>query len=155
MCCGTQVHFCPILLGLSYNVCFVCRCCSHAGRAAGASDREAAVGVGQQLRRAVLRVPGLGPTPRHHALRPHLLPPLHHPGYRHRAGTSAALPRQRVFFNFAAMLYEQNRAANISLFLVLLMRVDRNRHVVLSVGMRSRPLSWWSFHLRIRRKRAV
>lgn len=65
------------------------RCRSHTWGAAGASDREAAAGAGQRLRRGVLRVPGLGPTPRHHALRARLLPPLHHAGHRHGAGTGA------------------------------------------------------------------
>lgn len=59
-------------------------------------------------------MPGLSPTPRHHALRPRLLPPLHHPGYRHRAGACAALRRQQVLFNFMAMLHKPNGAADQS-----------------------------------------
>lgn len=65
------------------------RCRSHCDGATGATDREAAAGAGQRLRRGVLRVPGLCPTPRHHALRARLLPPLHHAGHQHGAGTAA------------------------------------------------------------------
>lgn len=67
------------------------RRCSHSGGAPGATDREAAAGAGQRLRRGVLGVPGLRPAPRHHALRAHLLPALHRPGHQHAAGTGAAL----------------------------------------------------------------
>lgn len=67
--------------------CPSCRRSCNSSRAAGASDRKAAAGVGQRLRRRVLRVPGLGPSARHYTLRSCLLPALHRPGHQHWAGS--------------------------------------------------------------------
>lgn len=113
------------------------RCFSNTRRDAGAFDRKAAGGVGQRLWRGVLGVPGVNQAASHHALRPRLLPTVHHSGHQHWAGTAHAAPRQ--------MLYKEN-------CFPYCVSVFRKEHVVLSAGVRSRPMNWWSFHLRKWRK---
>lgn len=144
---------------------FVCRCYSDACRAAGASDREAAVGVGQRLRRGVLCVSGLGPSARHHTLCPCLLSTLHRPGYQHWAGNCADLGRQQGSFDSWLKMQVfttvwsivQLPIINWSIFSLcsVCVSVHRKWRAVLSVEVRSRPVNWWSFHRRKWRKTTV